>query len=328
MKRSALFLLCLLLFTNCSLFTSTDNSAENSGTEKTEDQAKSEPIDDPVKAAAELAKNKIDPLALKKKILVLPFINRSQFGGDELPRLQTLDLVSSLGNFSDLTIMESKDLPGAEGLLNDYGDYQTKTIFEKCRANGISAVVMGSIEEIAVVDEGDEIGVLRSRYRTITATVKFQLMDVRSERPLFTKVASADVTDQTTQFFEGRDPASVDAMRARSSVKRATDISLALIPQYAKRINWNGRIAKVDVQRYYINAGEASGILKGTILKVFGDGEPVVDHETGDMIGMTAGRFKGTLKVVDFFAPDGAIAILQSGAGFREKDRVEVAAIP
>jgi hypothetical protein len=38
---------------------------------------------------------------------------------------------------------------------------------------------------------------------------------------------------------------------------------------------------------------------------------------------MAPGRFKGFLKVVDFFGEDGAIAIVHSGAGFQEKDRVE-----
>jgi hypothetical protein len=304
----------------CSIFQSnteeTKEGTEISGVVKpAEEKVKSEPID--------AQGNKID-LAMKKKVLVLPFLNRAQFGGDALPKLLHNDIQATLSHFPDLAVVAAQDLPGAEQFTTDYGEYQIKTIYEKARANGIGALVMGSIDEIAVVDEGDEIGILRSRYRTITATIKFQLMDVRSERPLFTKVAQADVTDQTTQLFEGRDPASVDAARAHSAVKKAADIALAEFPQYTKRINWNGRIAKVDVHRYYINAGETSGVLKGQLLKVFGEGEPVVDQETGDTIGFTPGRFKGTLRIVDFFAPDGAVAILHTGAGFREKDRVEV----
>jgi hypothetical protein len=40
------------------------------------------------------------------------------------------------------------------------------------------------------------------------------------------------------------------------------------------------------------------------------------------------GPFKGILKVVDYFGGDGAVAVIHSGAGFRERDRVEMLAAP
>ena len=75
-------------------------------------------------------------------------------------------------------------------------------------------------------------------------------------------------------------------------------------------------------------AGEMSGISRGQLLKVFGDGEPVTDLASQQFLGMAPGRFKGILKVVDYFGMDGAIAVIHSGAGFKEKDRVEIYSPP
>lgn len=265
--------------------------------------------------------------AIKKKILVLPFQNRSLIGGTEIGEQTAFEIQDQLLKMPEYVPLSKEELPNAadgEALTNEFGEYRLKNIFEKCRANGISAFVTGSIEDLIIQEEGDEVGLLRTRAHTVSAALKFHVYDVASERLLLSRTAQAETTDETTRLFGKRTPDNYDARRSLAAVKKALEKPLSLMPDYAKRINWVGRIAKVDLHRYYINAGEATGLLKGQLLRVYAEGHPVVDSETGEMLGMAPGRFKGTLKVVDFFGNDGAVAVLHSGAGFREKDRVDL----
>ena len=52
------------------------------------------------------------------------------------------------------------------------------------------------------------------------------------------------------------------------------------------------------------------------------EGQEVYDPETGALIGVSKGQLKGTLEIVDYFGPDGAIAILHSGGSVLEGDFV------
>ena len=120
-----------------------------------------------------------------------------------------------------------------------------------------------------------------------------------------------------------REPLSYDADNAKNAAARALDKPLKELDQHLARLGWSGRIAKIDFQRYYINAGEVSGLSRGQLLKVYGEGPPIFDPESNIFIGKAPGTFKGVLRIIDFFGRDGAVAVLHSGGNFKEKDRIE-----
>ena len=105
------------------------------------------------------------------------------------------------------------------------------------------------------------------------------------------------------------------------------DTVFEFIPQITKSLEttvWEGRIASLQGERVFLNVGKISGLNVGDLLRVTDDGDEVFDTETGQFIGKSPGRLKGTLEVVSFFGQDGAIAVIHSGGGFRENDRVEL----
>ena len=59
-------------------------------------------------------------------------------------------------------------------------------------------------------------------------------------------------------------------------------------------------------------------------MKVITEGEEIYDPETGALLGQAKGEVKGTLEVVDFFGPDGAVAILHSGGSVTEGDYIQL----
>ena len=62
-----------------------------------------------------------------------------------------------------------------------------------------------------------------------------------------------------------------------------------------EKLTWQGSIAKIQGNRVYVNAGKASGLVAGDILKVLTQGDDVYDPGTGAYLGRTQGQLKGTL---------------------------------
>ena len=267
---------------------------------------------------------------LTKRILVLTFTNKTPYGGRELAEYAASSIRSEITKVSDeYVIVNEEDIEGAEDFISLNGTYNYRRIFERARAHGVSAIVTGAIEDLSIQDRGDEVGIFQTRYHTANAQVRLNLFDAGTEKTLMSKVANAEVTEEHTRFFKTeRSPDSVDSDRSQGAVSKALEKLYSGFLQHAKKIAWVGRIAKIDLHRYYINAGEASGISRGQLLKVFGEGEAVTDQSSKRFLGMAPGRFKGILKVVDYFGLDGAIAVIHSGAGFRETDRVEIYSPP
>lgn len=268
--------------------------------------------------------------ALKKRILVLPFLNKTPYGGKELSAHASGEVKSEIGKASDqYVIVPEEEIDGYDEFVTPANQYNYKKIFERARAHGVSALVTGVIEDLNIQERGDEVGLFQTKYHTIDSQVRLNLFDAATERTLMSRVNEAEVTEEHTRFFSSnRSPDSYDSNRGSGAVSKALEKMFPYFMIQAKKISWVGRIAKIDLHRYYINAGEMSGISRNQLLKVFGDGEPIVDQQSNQFLGMAPGRFKGILKVVDYFGADGAIAVIHSGAGFREKDRVEIYSPP
>ena len=180
------------------------------------------------------------------------------------------------------------------------------------------------IKELSVRETGDETGIFRNRQFAVTATLHLSVLDTNTEREVFSKLTSADVTEEHMDIFNNREIAGYDPDRGKVAVSKAIDKVAESLPKYARKIAWTGRIAKADLHRFYINAGETSGIIRGQLLKVYDEGQPIFDPETKTLLGIAPGQFKGLLKVVDHFGQDGSVAVIHSGGGFRERDRVEL----
>ncbi|MFM8269742.1 MAG: hypothetical protein ACKN9V_06085 [Pseudomonadota bacterium] len=266
--------------------------------------------------------------ALRKRILVLPFRNDSSVGGPELSQFAAEEVRNQLSNVNEFIVVREQDVPGASLLNSPANEADLVPLMEAARAHGLVALVLGNLKEVKIKERGNQVGLFQTRYNTVQAIIEVKLLDVITQKYTAMKDLSAEITQENTRFFGSRSIASTDAVKAEGAVTKAIEQMVPTFSSEAHRIGWSGRIAKIDVHRFYINAGELSGVTRNQLLRVFGDAEPVVDKESGLVIGMAPGRFKGLLKVVDFFGEDGAIAIVHSGAGFQERDRVEAYVAP
>jgi len=318
MTKHTILLLSILLVSSCALL-DTDSAREDETPVRDVASRKEEAL----KAAAQRNAGDFSLQALRKRVLVLPFQNYSPLGGEELAKHATDEMKNRISGLNEFILVPETEVQDYQSLLSSTGEPDLKKTVEKARDYGIVAVVMGTIKDVSIKERGNNVGIFKTRYNTVKTAVQVKVFDVLTQKITLDKDTSSELTSESTQVFGQRTPASIQSAQAEGAVSQAID---QMIPQFlseAQRIGWTGRIAKIDMHRYYINAGERSGVTRNQLLRVFGEAEPVVDRESGLVIGMAPGRFKGFLKVVDFFGEDGAIAVIHSGAGFLEKDRVE-----
>jgi hypothetical protein len=309
-----------VLISGCLLFSSCSTLSGLFGGDESPPQT-SEP-----KVQRPISENKDG--APKRRILVLNFANRSSWGGKELGTHAAEEVKQALSKIPDFIIVPEEEIQGFETFYTAAGTFNYSSIFEKARAHGIVGLVTGIVEDVNIQERGDEIGLFQTRYNTVNASLKYQFYDPGTEKILFAKSSNAEVTEEHTRFFGNRSPDAVDAARGEGAVSKALEKTYPELLNSAKKVAWIGKIARVEMQRFFINAGQSSGISKGQLLKVFSEPYPIVDSESGTTLGVTQGHFRGILKVVDYFGVDGAIAVVHSGAGFRERDRVEVFSPP
>lgn len=327
MKLKAGLIAVLLVTSRCAYFedrspASVDPSPELSSADASSLKARA--IEADVKEDIRVRPEDAAMQALRKRVLVLPFQNRTPHGGEALGKFAADEIKKRLNSLPEFIVVNENDIQGAEYMVPATGNLNYRFIFDRAKAFGVVAVVTGTVDDLQLEEKGNQIGLFRTRYHQVTANLRVSLYDVGTERSLFSQNTSAEVTEEHTRFFGNRNPDSYEERKGQGAVSQAVDKMIPGFVKEAKRIAWMGRIAKIDVHRFFINAGELSGISKNQLLRVYGDAEPIVDQETGLLIGMAPGRFKGILRVVDFFGTDGAIAVVHSGAAFKEKDRVEV----
>jgi hypothetical protein len=327
-KALGLFsLLTFLFFTGCGSlpFFGSDEDEKPPIT-----SAKPEPAPAPDTSAEASAENHSDraadstPLLPKKKLVVLNFVNRSSYGGKELGQYAADEVKSALSHVSDFILIPEEQLEESEKFSTNSGAFNYKLIFDVARNHGAIGVITGTIDDMDIRERGDEVGLFQTRYQTVNTSVRYQFFDATTEKLLYSKNSNAELTEEHTRFFSSREPSALDPTRGQGAVSKALEKTYPHLMVQAKKLSWVGKIAKAGFNRFYVNAGEASGITKGQLLKVFEEGNTIVDGQSKTVLGIAPGRFKGILKVVDNFGTDGSIAILHSGGNFREKDRVEI----
>jgi len=104
-----------------------------------------------------------------------------------------------------------------------------------------------------------------------------------------------------------------------------TKAMVNMMKQLGKR-KWNGRIAQVDENNLYINAGQKSGLNVGTKVDVFRPGKEIIDPVTKMKLGSTERKIGQALVQQNDIGDqaDLSIAVPTAGTGFQAGDIVKL----
>ncbi len=307
--RGVYFVLAFyVLFNSCSLLKQPVKKRSNYGTRpRTENDALSNPI--------------------KKKLVLLPFFNESPYGGEDLAVVATEEFRRELSRARDFVVDNTNlEMFGSSKQVYSGGGIKLSQLARKSRLAGINLVIYGRVVKAKVRQRTDEIGLVRKTKSYAVSEVELRVYDVHANKEIYTGKQNGNVNDSTMRFFMKDNETNLSYRQdiLRYSVKVAMRRFIPKIVEIGKRLDWTGRVAKILGNKIYLNAGRESGINIGDILKVITEGTEIYDPETGAMIGMSKGHVKGTLEVIDYFGPDGAIALLHSGGSVTEGDFVQL----
>jgi hypothetical protein len=264
---------------------------------------------------------------IRKKIALLSFYNEAPFGGEDLAIQATEEFRREVMRSRDYLVdPTAAQIFGNSKEIYSGGGVKLAQLTRKAKMAGVNLVIFGRIVDARVRQASDEIGFVRKTKALAETKVEIKVFDVISSKELLSDTVDGTVHDDNFRFHLSEEEENLayrqDLMRYSTRV--AVRKFLPRLISLGSKLDWTGRIAKIIGTKVYINAGRDSGINIGDILKVITEGQDVYDPETGALIGISKGDIKGTLEVMDYFGPDGAIAILHSGGSVTEGDFVQL----
>jgi curli biogenesis system outer membrane secretion channel CsgG len=264
---------------------------------------------------------------VKKKVALLTFFNESPYGGTDLGITATEELRRELARTGEFIIDPmAKKLFGSSKEIYAGGGVKLVQLARKAKVAGLNFVVFGRVKDARIREKTDEIGVVRETKSYTESKVEIRVFDVNSNKEIYTDEIRGYADDSTFRLFSGDRESKLTYRREllRYAVRVATRKAIPKILDISSKLDWVGRVARIIGNKIYINAGRKSGIQISDVLKVITEGQEIFDPETGALIGVSKGEVKGTVEIIDYFGPDGAIAILHSGGSVVEGDFVQL----
>ena len=272
--------------------------------------------------------NKVSEFSpIKKKIALLTFFNESPMGGQDLAITATEEFRREMSKSRDFLIdPEGENIFGNSKEIYSGGGVKLAQLARKAKMSGINVVIFGRIKEARIRQKSDEIGFVRKVKSLSETFLEIKVYDVLSNKELFSDTVDGNISDDNMRFYKGESEENLAYRQdlLRYSVKVAVRKFVPRIIKVGSKLDWMGRVAKIIGTKIYVNAGRSSGLNIGDILKVITEGQEIYDPESGAVIGTSQGEVKGTLEVVDYFGPDGAVCILHSGGSVTEGDFVQL----
>lgn len=274
----------------------------------------------PSKVDQDLKVVDVDQRQLRQRVLVLPFkeakvqvpeaLKSRAYDGFLLDLNRTGTLVAVPA--SDFKIDSSTDI---------------KEVINLVKNSGVTAVLEPTLVSLKVRGSSDKVGLFKQMQTEFETQGQVRVIAVRTSKEIFNLLKTVTIEESNVRIGASAIDAGTFETYPDVFANLLKETFIDFVPQVAEALtktSWEGRIALVQGERFYLNVGKISGVQIGDLLKVTEDGDDVYDPQTGQFVGRSTGRSKGTLEVVSYFGADGAISVLHSGGGFKENDKVEL----
>jgi hypothetical protein len=262
----------------------------------------------------------------KKRVMILGFWNDTPVGDDSLGTFAAEELKRELFLTKRMLFPGEKLVSSVTKDFVDGDRVQVAQLVREGRRFGVSSAVVGRISKITFRQDREEVGILREAESAVIVDIEMKVFDIGSGREVSSYKRTGAASNTTRVLFDKDSLANKEA-RAEISKQAIRDAVLKLVPDAIlslDKMDWQGRVAKIMGNKVYLNAGKASGILAGDILKVLSPGEEIVDPVTKAFLGRSEGFLKGTLEVSEFIGEDSAMANIHTGGNFQEGDVVRL----
>lgn len=265
----------------------------------------------------------------KKRVVILNFWNDTPVPAGDVGAFAADELKRGLYLTQRMILPpEAKTELGTEDFIAGEGASKVKVaqLIREGRKLGVAVLGIGRVSKIVFRQRGDDIGLLRQKQSLAAVDIEMKLFDVAAGREIMATAKSGESSSNALVAFEGKSVESNEyrAELTKLAVRNAVALLVPDVVRAVEKMTWEGRVAKVAGSKVYVNAGRASGLVGGDILKVLAPGDDVYDPATGAFLGRSQGQLKGTLEVIDFIGTDGAVTEIHTGGNFQEGDTVQL----
>jgi hypothetical protein len=267
-----------------------------------------------------------DP-TMKKRLMVMPFLDADDRRDPQLREAARKAFIADLNRSGQLIALDSVELRIDADKYIQNGDYNLKDVSKQASQLGVNSILEGKVMDLKVKRSSDQIGLVRNMTTKFESVVRVRVVNARGGKELMNIVKTVTLEEPTKRVGERVETDKYIQNNPELVQIIIKDAFMDFTPQVIAaldKVTWEGRIAAISGDRMYLNVGRISGLQVGDILKVSEEGEDVYDPDSGTHLGKVAGRMKGTLEVVSYFGTDGAVAVIHSGSGFKENDKVEL----
>ncbi|OPY71013.1 MAG: hypothetical protein A4E57_00014 [Syntrophorhabdaceae bacterium PtaU1.Bin034] len=246
---------------------------------------------------------------MKRRVLVLPLSDQTNYKEEHLDELTTKRLISRLENSGTVICVDPR-------AINISGDLTTPAAMKNLNESyGVQAIIRGSLSDV------------------YTSTSKVEGKDEKEVSFALSKISLDVYNTETTKIlrqFNARNPFFLTRERGDMSPEKAKvkaiDLAIELVADDLLKtilsLDWHARIASIEADNVFITAGRLSGLQKGDLLEVYSPGEQVIDKTTNLPLGRVKGNYKGELEVVEVFGVDASSAKIKKSGSFAPTDLV------
>ncbi|MEW6041699.1 MAG: CsgG/HfaB family protein, partial [Elusimicrobiota bacterium] len=266
-------------------------------------------------------KVKSDITGPRRRIGVVEFENKTSYGQRRLGTGASDVLVTELVKSDKFIVVEREKMQKLidEQKLGTTGIVDAATAAKIGRILGLNAVVIGAVSQFGVKTGGSDYLLTQSKRQTAECTVDVRVVDVETAQILLADSGKGVASSKTGSVLGLGTSGGYDETLEGDALRAAI---VQLVDNIISQVNtkpWSCRVADVDKNNVYLNAGQRSGLKEGAKLKVFHLGREITDPSTGLVIGNVEDEI-ATIEVKRYFAEDGSIAELVEGTAPSKND--------
>ncbi len=220
----------------------------------------------------------------------------------------------------DLQSILSQQRLGASDIINP------ETAAKMGQIMGLNAIVTGSITAYSETEEGYDYLVSKGKKQIARVTVDYRIVDTTTGVQLLADSGAGIYEKSVGSVLGMGTKAAYDPDLRDGALRDALNKAMVNMMKQLDKRKWNGRVAQVDGNNLYINAGQKSGLNVGEKLDVFSPGKEIIDPVTKQKLGTTENKIGQALVQQNDLGDqaDLSIAVPTSGTGFKPGDIVKI----
>ena len=243
-------------------------------------------------------KNETD--SLKKRVLLLPFVDRAELGQEQLRDMSNTFV--NLLNKDNRLLLDRDNEPISSTLKMrspEYGIIIDPDQAKRAKELGMNVLLMGIINPLEFHTRKSGIWPFRGTKREAEVSMFVNALDVTNDTLLLTHLESRKfkIYEELTEWEEPDEQTlrrSIDEEKLAKVLADIIEEQADVLRETLDQQPWSGWILSADDQEVIINAGKDVGIVPGYIFDVYKRGEPVRSKtgKTYYLLGQKVGMIK------------------------------------